>query len=109
MDLVVGAVLEHDLSLISTDQALLQKAEEPCERESVEVLAVGRLFNEFIGQNPSRGTFEHQIPKGAEVLIHGGLSTARRYNVVASNVELPDIIFEAARGAEPAQSGGGQS
>jgi hypothetical protein len=38
MDLVASAVVEHGLSLISTGQALFQKAEEPCEREHVEVL-----------------------------------------------------------------------
>ncbi len=35
MDPVVSAVVEHGVSLITTEQATLQKDEEPCEESDV--------------------------------------------------------------------------
>jgi hypothetical protein len=93
IDLVLSAVVKHGLSHISTDQGLVQKAEEPCEREPFEVLVDGRLFTEFGGQGPPRGTVEHLITKGVEVLVHGGRPTAYGHNVVASNLGFFDTIF----------------
>jgi hypothetical protein len=52
MDFVMNAVIDHSLSRISRDQALLQKAEEPCERKPVELLVGGSAFN---GRNGNEG------------------------------------------------------
>ena len=56
MELVVGVVVEHGLSFISTDQALLQKAEESRGREPTEVIVNDPALNEIGGLGRLRGT-----------------------------------------------------
>lgn len=51
----MGAVVEHDLSLISADQALLKETKKSGQGEPVEVLEDGSPSAEFGGQGPPGG------------------------------------------------------
>ena len=93
MDFVVSAVVEYRFSIVSADQSLFQKIEEPGKGEAVEVLEDGPPFPEFGREGPPSRSIEHHIPKGVEVLVHGGKTTACRHNVVVSNPEFLDLIF----------------
>lgn len=93
MDFMVGAVVEHRLSLISADQLLFQKIEEACEGQPIEELIYGRPFSKFGGQRPPGRPVEHHIPKSIEVIIGDPGPASGMDYVVVSNSEFLDLIF----------------